>query len=191
MTTIQRDYYKVLQVDPEASPDVITAAYKTLAKRLHPETDLTGVHEIRMAELERAYGVLKDARTRQRYDIEREELLNPVGPGNEPEPVLTPVLVAPPQRHTSADGTPDGDTMLARYASDRALAPMTSAEVSLAAGDLILDFGRYQGWSLYDLAKKDPAYLKWLARHSSGLRFRREIARVLGERLDDPYAPSR
>ena len=53
MTAIQRDYYQVLQVDPEASPEV-TAAYKTLAKRLHPETDLTGVHEIRMAELDRA-----------------------------------------------------------------------------------------------------------------------------------------
>ena len=81
--TIQRDYYQVLQVDPEASPEVITAAYKTLAKRLHPETDLTGVHEIRMAELDRAYGVLKDAGARQRYDIERADRLNPVGPGNE------------------------------------------------------------------------------------------------------------
>ena len=110
MTAIQRDYYQVLQVDPEASPEVITAAYKTLAKRLHPETDLTGVHEIRMAELDRAYGVLNDAGARQRYDIERADRLNPVGPGNEPEPVLTPVVVAPPQRHTSADGTPDGDS---------------------------------------------------------------------------------
>ena len=62
MTAIQRDYYKVLQVDPEASLEVITAAYKTLAKRFHPETDLTGVHEIRLAELTRAYGVLRDRR---------------------------------------------------------------------------------------------------------------------------------
>jgi hypothetical protein len=68
---------------------------------------------------------------------------------------------------------------------------ITSAEVSMTAGDMRLDFGRYQGWSLYDLAKKDPAYLRWLARHSSGLRFRREISLVLGEPMDDPYAPSR
>ena len=191
MTTIQRDYYQVLQVDPEASPEVITAAYKTLAKRWHPETDLTGVHEVRMAELDRAYGILKDAAARQRYDMERAERMNPVGPGNEPEPVLTPVLVAPPQRHASADGTPDGDSMLARSIADGQPPPLTSAETSMTAGDLRLDFGRYQGWSLYDLAKRDPAYLRWLARHSSGLRFRRDIARVLGEPLDDPYAPSR
>ena len=191
MTAIQRDYYKVLQVDPEASVEVITAAYKTLAKRFHPETDLTGVHEIRLAELNRAYGVLRDAASRQRYDLEREDRLHPVGPGPEREQVFAPAVVPPPQRHTSADGTPDGDSMLARVQGNGSPPPITSAEVSLAAGDLRLDFGRYEGWSLYDLAKRDPAYLRWLARHSSGLRFRREIARVLGEPLDDPYAPSR
>lgn len=189
MTTIQRDYYKVLQVDPEASPEVITAAFKTLSKRFHPETDLTGVHEIRVAELNRAYEVLHDAAARQRYDLERVDRMNPVGPGPQPEPILVPA-VAPKARHTSADGTPDGDSMLSRTASN-GLPPMTSAEVSMLAGDLRLDFGRYEGWSLYDLAKQDPTYLRWLARHSSGLRFRREIARVLGEPLDDPYAPSR
>jgi curved DNA-binding protein CbpA len=190
VTAIQRDYYKVLQVDPEASPEVITAAYKTLAKRFHPETDLTGVHEIRLAELNRAYGVLRDAAARQRYDLERADRLHPVGPG-EREPVLMPAVLPPPERHTSADGTPDGDAMLARTAASGWTPPLSSAEVSMSAGELRLDFGRYAGWSLYDLAKKDPAYLRWLARHSSGLRFRREISRVLGEPLDDPYAPSR
>jgi curved DNA-binding protein CbpA len=188
MTTIQRDYYKVLQVDPEASLAVITAAYKVLAKRFHPETDLTGVHEVRLAELRRAHDVLKDPASRRRYDLERVERLSPVGPGREPEPIQTPVLVPPP-RHTSADGTPDGDAMLSRTATGRP--PPTTAEVSLTAGDLRLNFGRYEGWSLTELAKQDPAYLRWLARHSSGLRYRREIAKVLGEPLDDPYAPSR
>jgi curved DNA-binding protein CbpA len=191
MTAVQRDYYKVLQVDPEASPDVITAAYRTLAKRFHPETDLTGVHEIRLAELNRAYGVLRDPIARQRYDLERADRLNPVGPGLEPEPMRPPATVGSSARHTSADGTPDGDSMLARSEAYLRTPPITSAEVSMSAGDLRLDFGRYEGWTLRDLAKQDPAYLRWLARHSSGLRFRREIARVLGEPLDDPYAPSR
>jgi curved DNA-binding protein CbpA len=189
MTTIQRDYYKVLQVDPEASPAVIAAAYKVLAKRFHPETDLTGVHEIRLAELNRAHDVLKDPASRRRYDLERVERLHPVGPGLEPEPMQPPVLVVPP-RHASADGTPDGDAMLTRTGAI-SRPPPTTAEVSLSAGDLRLDFGRYEGWSLTELAKQDPAYLRWLARHSSGLRYRREIAKVLGEPLDDPYAPSR
>ena len=43
----------------------------------------------------------------------------------------------------------------------------------------VLDFGRYDGWSLADIAKQDPDYLRWLARHSSGIRYRREIERLL------------
>ena len=44
---------------------------------------------------------------------------------------------------------------------------------------LILDFGRYAGWCIGDLARHDPDYLRWLCRHSSGLRFRDAIMRVL------------
>jgi curved DNA-binding protein CbpA len=44
----------------------------------------------------------------------------------------------------------------------------------------VLDFGRYEGWSIGELAQRDPDYLRWLARHSSGLRFRREIEALLG-----------
>jgi curved DNA-binding protein CbpA len=42
-----------------------------------------------------------------------------------------------------------------------------------------IDFGRYQGWTLKDLAKHDPDYLRWLARHSSGVRYRNQIAALL------------
>jgi curved DNA-binding protein CbpA len=57
--------------------------------------------------------------------------------------------------------------------------PTASAEprVSVPAG--VLDFGRYQGWSVADVARHDPDYLRWLARHSSGIRYRREIAERL------------
>ena len=43
----------------------------------------------------------------------------------------------------------------------------------------VLDFGRYVGWSVADLAHHDPDYLRWLSRHSSGIRYRREIAELL------------
>jgi hypothetical protein len=43
----------------------------------------------------------------------------------------------------------------------------------------VLDFGRYEGWSIADLARRDPDYLRWLRRHSSGIRFRREIDATL------------
>ena len=43
-----------------------------------------------------------------------------------------------------------------------------------------LPFGRYAGWALRDLARKDPDYLRWLSRHASGLRYRTEIYQILG-----------
>jgi curved DNA-binding protein CbpA len=43
----------------------------------------------------------------------------------------------------------------------------------------VLDFGRYQGWTIIDIARRDPDYLRWLSRHSSGIRFRSAIAAAL------------
>jgi curved DNA-binding protein CbpA len=43
-----------------------------------------------------------------------------------------------------------------------------------------LPSGRYTGWTLRDLARHDPDYLRWLSRHASGLRYRTEIYQILG-----------
>lgn len=43
-----------------------------------------------------------------------------------------------------------------------------------------LDFGHYAGQTIEELAERDPDYLRWLARHPSGARYRAEIERVLG-----------
>jgi hypothetical protein len=42
-----------------------------------------------------------------------------------------------------------------------------------------LDFGHHSGRTISELADADPDYLRWLARHPSGVRYRSEIARVL------------
>jgi len=55
------------------------------------------------------------------------------------------------------------------------VAPPAAATVDAS----VLDFGRYQGWSLEQLAKHDPDYLLWLERHSSGIRYRRRIRELL------------
>ena len=49
-----------------------------------------------------------------------------------------------------------------------------------------LDFGHHAGRTIEDLAEVDPDYLRWLARHPSGVRYRAEIARVLEAAV--PYA---
>ena len=38
-----------------------------------------------------------------------------------------------------------------------------------------LDFGRYEGWTLGEVVKRDPEYLDWLRRHGSGARYRDAI----------------
>jgi uncharacterized protein (DUF3820 family) len=43
----------------------------------------------------------------------------------------------------------------------------------------VLDFGHHAGRSIAELAGTDPDYLRWLARHPSGFRYRAEIERVL------------
>lgn len=45
----------------------------------------------------------------------------------------------------------------------------------------IVDFGQYAGWRLADIARRDPRYLRWLSRQVSGVRYRAEIERVLGQ----------
>ena len=43
----------------------------------------------------------------------------------------------------------------------------------------MLCYGRYAGWTLEQLAKRDPEYLRWLVRHTSGLRYRARIQELL------------
>jgi curved DNA-binding protein CbpA len=46
----------------------------------------------------------------------------------------------------------------------------------------VLDFGRYEGWTIDQLAKHDPDYLLWLERTSIGRPLQAEIQAVLGDR---------
>ncbi|TMB81220.1 MAG: hypothetical protein E6J39_11210 [Chloroflexi bacterium] len=52
------------------------------------------------------------------------------------------------------------------------------AHASFDAGRI--DFGHYAGQTIEELAERDPDYLRWLARHPSGARYRAEIERILG-----------
>jgi curved DNA-binding protein CbpA len=144
------DAYRVLQVDASAESVVIQAAYRALARRFHPDGDRPDSD--RMAELNRAYALLRDPESRRRYDLKRSMLRS------------QPIAVAPA---ATTGGRVDAWTPR-----------RMSAEPSL------LDFGRYAGWAISDLARHDPDYLRWLSRHSSGLRFREAIARALPREPD-------
>ncbi|MEX0629860.1 MAG: DnaJ domain-containing protein [Chloroflexota bacterium] len=42
-------------------------------------------------------------------------------------------------------------------------------------GRVVLDFGRYSGMSLLEVARLDPEYLEWLKRRPHGARYRQQI----------------
>ncbi len=48
------------------------------------------------------------------------------------------------------------------------------------ASGAILEFGRYRGWSLGQIAGHDRDFLEWLERMPAGRQYRAEIARLLG-----------
>ncbi len=65
----KRDYYEVLGVGREASPDDIRGAYRKIALKNHPDrTPGDAEAEARFKEAAEAYAVLSDPEKRQRYD---------------------------------------------------------------------------------------------------------------------------
>jgi curved DNA-binding protein CbpA len=60
------DYYALLEVNRQASPEVIDKAYRALALKYHP--DLHPEHGETMRQLNEAYAVLSNPETRAQYD---------------------------------------------------------------------------------------------------------------------------
>jgi curved DNA-binding protein CbpA len=133
------DPYAVLQVSPTAEQEVLNAAFRALAMKYHPDRQAGRIAARRMAELNAAWELVRDAATREAFDRGRRRPAATPG-------TTGPGVIIPPD--TTGAGTR-------------------------------LDFGRYAGWRLRDLARHDVAYLKWLARHASGKPYRHEIGELL------------
>jgi molecular chaperone DnaJ len=64
----QRDYYEVLGVPRNASPDDLKAAFRQLARQYHPDVNKAHDAEERFKEINEAYAVLSDTDRRAAYD---------------------------------------------------------------------------------------------------------------------------
>jgi molecular chaperone DnaJ len=64
----KRDYYEVLGVARDASPDEIKKAYRKLARTYHPDVNKAPDAEAKFKEIKEAYDVLSDEQKRATYD---------------------------------------------------------------------------------------------------------------------------
>jgi curved DNA-binding protein CbpA len=159
------DLYRVLQVTPDAEPEVIQAAYRALARKHHPDA---GGSAEKMSTLNSAWGTLCNRVERARYDQQRNPAKAPT-----PRPASWPQ-----QEQHWADKPPSATAT-----------PPRSSSLHVRTGSIV-DFGRYEGLTLGEIAVRDSNYLEWLARTSIGRRFQPEIAALLGARPTTP-APER
>lgn len=113
-----------------------------------------------MAELNAAYALVRTPDLRAAYDRLRER-------SSAAAAVRTPDTAPAPPAAGSGQPRPAGTPEHGQ----------THAAAQKKRG--VIDFGRYEGWSIADLARRDPDYLRWLRRHSSGIRFRNEIDAAL------------
>jgi curved DNA-binding protein CbpA len=148
------DHYKVLQVDPEAESEVVRAAFRSLAQKYHP--DVSGGSQERMAALNGAWTVLRNPEARAAYDRARAE---------------APSRPAAPAAQAAAE----------TEAAAAMRAPVPTPPPGKPSGR-VLDFGRYAGWSLGEIARYDPEFLEWLARTPIGRPYHAEIDALLSSR---------
>lgn len=158
---IVADPYRLLQVLPNAEPEVIQAAYRALARKYHPDM---GGSDVQMAMLNAAWETLRDKGGRAVYDQERKKAAAE-------QPAQT--------ERNGVDQRPSATTSASRPRPPRGR-PGT-----------VLDFGRYAGYSIGDLAIDDPDYLAWLARTPIGRRLQFEIESLLAALRPTASPPAR
>lgn len=154
--------YRVLQVDPAASPLVIQAAYRVLARIFHPDVD---GDDAQMKRLNHAWSVLGDPRLRAEYDRQ----LAGRHPGAHASPGASAATSAGAYASTSGSTTARTDTRSQDHAGPPVGAPFGP----------LLTFGRYEGWTLGQVARVDRPFLEWLRNVPAGRGLKDEIDAVL------------
>lgn len=63
-----KNYYEILEVDKNASYEIIEKAYKTLAKKYHPDLQNSDKSQNKMQQINEAYEILSNDFKRREYD---------------------------------------------------------------------------------------------------------------------------
>lgn len=68
---MKKNYYEILEIDLNASPEIVEKAYKTLVKKYHPDLqngDKKAKYEEKLKVINKAYETLSDPEKRKAYD---------------------------------------------------------------------------------------------------------------------------
>jgi hypothetical protein len=148
-----------------------------------------------MAAINAAWELIGDPATRRAFDRTRATRRGPEMP---PWPAAdraasaSPAHPAPQGRPTPSPAAPPPETVSPDWTSGRSThgggfdQSMRAAEGFGAAGPppgnpsgSVLNFGRYAGWSLGEVARADIEYIEWLDRAPIGRNYRPEVDTIL------------
>lgn len=214
------DPYKVLQVDPEADPEVVQAAYRRLAQKYHPDVAPGPEAAARMIAINGAWETLRDPGRRAEHDrarAAREQARVASEQARAPRDAAQSAATRDPGRPAAHGAGDRRDSSIHEPAPSRRSAPFdsagarpvgevtrnwTSGRSSVGSGydpstmraseghgaagpppgnpsGSVLPFGRYAGWSLGEIARRDLEFLEWLERMTIGRPYRDEIDAIL------------
>jgi curved DNA-binding protein CbpA len=170
------DPYRVLQVDPTADQEVIQAAYRALARRFHPDVaEDQDAAAKRMAVINSAFDLIRDPQRRAEYDRERSGGSGPSAPS------WKPGAGAPAGQGARTDGSPTSTTYQPgghSWSSGASWEGTAGPPPGRPSGS-VLQFGRFKGWSLGEIARVDMGYLLWLEEKREGRPYLAEIDDLL------------
>ena len=187
------DPYKILQVDREAEDEVIQAAYRRLARKYHPDLAASPEAAERMLAINAAWEMIGTPGARRAYDESRAQAAAGT-PAEGAAPATRPTASPPPSPTASPRPAPPPppDVVSRDWTSGRSTQgggfdeSMRAAEGFGAAGPppgrpsgTVLNFGRYAGWSLGEVARHDIEYIEWLDRAPIGRNYRSELDQIL------------
>jgi curved DNA-binding protein CbpA len=197
-----RDLYEILQVHPRAEAEVVRAAYRTLARKYHPDH---GGDAVRMTQINDAWDVLGDPARRVAYDASR-STSGPIRAAaaarsterspDRPAAGRAERPAEPAPRSAPAPGRERESTVKYDPGAPKPADPGHMGPPPGRPSGSVLDFGRYAGWSLGEIARLDRDYMEWLSRSTIGRNFRAEIDALLRGQSGDvvaaaPLPPSR
>jgi curved DNA-binding protein CbpA len=182
------DAYTTLGVDQDADDAAIAAAYRTLARRYHPDVAGDGATAA-MMRINAAFDRIRTPERRDDYDreLDEDESARPIQRrrrARTTEPARSRAGAAAAARPGTGWTPPtathpvDPAAWRSGWVPERDGTGGAGPPPGRPSGT-VLPFGRHVGWSIGEIARADPGYLVWLEERHEGRPYRAEIDTTL------------